>query len=363
MLYPTITRLLPLTTIRRERTLPIPGEVRVRLGAPVEPVQIIARAQKPGDFYLVNVARLLKVPPKVADRAIRVQEGQDVRAGQRIAVYRPALGLIPRACRSPVDGTVVATGGGRLLIQATTSETVEVRAYLKGSVVQVIPERGAVIETTGAWVQGTWGSGGHAYGVLKMLVERPDQPVRAKMIDITCHGAVIMGGLIQDEATLQQAIELQVRAIIVGSLPADLIELARQAPFPIVATEGLGQVPMALPIFQLLRQNEGREAIVSGEMQQRWEVIRPEIIIPLPTGTKPPLPEVPETVLRVGHQVRVTRGPYRGAVGRIASLSSAPQPMEAGFRLPGAWVRLEALAEEAVKEPVFVPYLNLEWMG
>ena len=363
MLYSTITRLLPLTTIRCERTLPIPGEVLVRPGDPVDPVRIIARAQKPGDFYLVNVARLLKVPQEVAKQAIRVRAGDEVRAGQRIAVYRPTLGLIPRACRSPVDGTVVAIGGGRLLIEATTSEKIEVRAHLKGLVAEVIPERGAVIETTGAWVQGAWGSGGYAYGVLKTLVERPDQPVRAKMIDITCHGAVIMGGFIQDEAAFQQAIELQVRAIIVGSLPADLIHLARQAPFPVVATEGLGQVPMAAPIFQLLQQYEGREAAVSGEMQLRWGKIRPEIIIPLPTSTKPPPPEVPEAVLRVGHQVRVTRGPYRGAVGRISSLSPAPQPMEAGFRLPGAWVRLESLAGEAAKEPVFVPYLNLERIG
>ena len=363
MLYPTITRLLPLTTIRRERVLPIPGEVRVRPGESVDPIHIVAQAEKPGDFYLVNVARLLRISTEAADKAIRVREGDSVQAGQRIASYRPTLGLIPRTCRSPVQGTVIAIGGGRLLIQAASSEKLEVRAYLKGSVVEVIPDRGAVIETTGAWVQGTWGSGGHAYGVLKVLVERPDQPLRARMIDITCHGVVIVGGLVQDEATLQQAVELQVRAIIVGSLPAGLINLAQQAPFPIVATEGLGQVPMAAPIFELLRQYEGREAAVSGEMQQRWETIRPEVVIPLPTGTKPPPPEVPEMVLEVDHRVRVTRGPYRGAVGRIASLSPAPQPMEAGFRLPGAWVRLESPAGEAAQEPVFVPYLNLERIG
>jgi hypothetical protein len=354
--YPALTRVAPLTAIRRERILPAPGEVLVDVGARVEAMSIVARAAVPGRYRILNVAQALGVSPEAADRHIRVRPGQPVQARQVVASRRASLGMVPRVIRAPQDSVVVAVGGGRVLLEPV-GEPVEVRAYLPGRVRNVLPNMGVLIETVGALVQGVWGSGGESYGVLKVLVEQPDQPLQARSIDVACHGAVLVGGSTLDREALQQALELQVRGIVIGSLDPALVEMAQQVPFPVVTTEGLGQVAMALPLFHLLCTHEGREAAISGRTQPRWGAMRPEVVIPLPAGSAPPPPPPPGAPLAVGIQVRVVRGPAVGGVGTVRHLPAHPVPLETGARVWGAVVTLEGGGEQ------FVPYFNLELLG
>ena len=353
--YPSLTRVIPLTTVRRERLLPLEGEVLVRAGTRVEPTTVVARAQVPGRYYILNVARTLRVSPEAAAKYIRLRPGQAVQAGRVIAGRRRRLGLLPRVVRAPRDGVVAAVGGGRVLLESA-GEAVEVRAYLPGTVSNVIPNLGVSIETIGALIQGVWGVGGESFGVLKVVVEQPHQPLQARSIDVTCHGAVLVGGSTMDRDALQQALELQVRGIVIGSLATTLLEMAKQVPFPIVATEGLGEAQMAQPIFELLRTNAGREVAISGRTQRRWGAIRPEVVIPLPARSAPSAPP-PGTPLQVGLQVHVTRGPMMGAIGTIRYLPAQPLALETDARVWSAVVAFEDTEEQ------LVPYLNLELLG
>jgi hypothetical protein len=352
--YPSLTRVMPLTTIRRERILPVSGEVLVDIGARVESMSIVARAEMPGRYYILNVAQALRVSPEAADKYVRLRPGQPVPAGQMVAGRRTNLGLVPLVVRAPQDGIVAAVGGGRVLLESL-GKPIEVRAHLPGTVSNVMPKMGVLIETVGALIQGVWGNGQESFGVLKVLVERPDQPLRARSIDVACHGAVLVGGSTTDQAALQQALELQVRGIIIGSLDPTLVQTVKQVPFPVIATEGLGQAPMALPIFHLLRTNDGREVSLSGHTQPRWGAIRPEVVIPLPTrsASSPPPPDAP---LEVGVQVRVIRGPAMGSAGSVRYLPPHPQVLETGAKVWGAVVALE-------DEEQFVPFFNLELLG
>lgn len=353
--YPSLTRVLPLTTIRRERILPLDGEVLVEFGARVEPQTIVARARIPGRYLILDVAQGLKVAPEEADKYIRPKPGQRVKAGQAVARRQAALGLFPRMVRAPQTGIVAAVGSGRVLLEAA-GEPVELRAYLPGTVANVLPRSGVLIEAVGAWIQGVWGTAGESFGVLKVLVDQPDEPLRARAIDVASHGAVLVGGATMDRDALQQAEELQVRGIVIGSMDPVLIAMAEEMPFPIVVTEGFGQAPMARPIFQLLSTNDGREAAVSGHVQSRWGAIRPEIVIPLPVGgaTAPPPPGTP---VEAGSEVRVTRGSMIGKVGTVRRLPPQPAVLETGNRLQGAVVAFEDDEER------FVPFLNLELLG
>ena len=353
--YPSVTRLLPLTTIKRERILPVDGEVLVSAGARVESMSVVARAKVPERYVILDVAQALRLTPDAADKHIGLRPGQSVTAGQVVANRKIALGLFPRVVRAPQEGVVVAVGGGRVLLE-TAGQPIELRAYLPGRVGNVLPRRGVLVETIGALIQGVWGVGGESFGVLKVMVEQPDQPLKARSIDVSCHGAVLVGGSTVDQDALQQALELQVRGIIIGSLGPALLEIARAMPFPIVATEGLGQAPMAQPIFQLLRTNEGREAAISARTQLRWEAIRPEIVIPLPARGAP-LPPPPGTPLTAGVQVRVMRGPMTGAVGNVNRVPSQPSLLETGARVWGAIVTF------AEGEEQFIPNFNLELLG
>ena len=350
MFFSFETRATPLTTIRRERVLPVPGEVIVDVGDRVEPAQVVARADLPGDFRILPVALLLGVRSSKASHCLRVKAGDEVQAGQVVASRR---GLSGRSVKSPIDGVMTASGAGRVLIEAHPTQF-GLAAYLHGTVASVVERYGAVVETTGALIEGAWGSGDESFGVLKCIVDNPDEPVHSKSIDPSCHGTILVGGAQMDDEALESAQQFQVRGIVTGGLAPGVLSQAEKMPFPIVVTEGIGTVPMSAPIFRLLTTYDGREASISGKTQPRWGIVRPEIVIPLPAEELPAAPAKSGAPIAVGIRVRVVRAPYAGATGTIVALPAHTRPVETGARVRGAEVDI---GEE---RPVFVPLVNLE---
>jgi len=356
MYYPLVTQVIPFTVIKRKRLLPVQGEVLARTGDRVEPLTVVARASWGGELHVVDVGKTLAVKGRDLAQYLLKAAGDKVEEGEAIAARGGRLVPLRRVCRAPVAGRIVAIGGGRVVLESKT-RALELLAHLKGTVVNVIPGFGVVIETTGALVQGIWGAGGEAQGVLKMLVEDPGEQLTSEAIDLGCHGAIIVGGSLADLETLERATQMQVCGIIVGSIGVDLVEQASPPPCPIIATEGVGQVPMALVIFELLRSHAGREASISGVTRLGEETVRPEVIIPLPKGEAAPVSPRFGDALKAGARVRVIRQPYLGSVGRVIALPAQPQAVDSGARLRGAEVELEGQGR------VFVPYANLELIG
>jgi hypothetical protein len=347
MYYPFEAQVAPLVNVRRERMLPIPGDVLIQINERVEPTQVVGRANLPGDFRVLSVARELGVSPSKITRYLLVKLGDEIRRGQVIAKKRN------RVVKSPIDGVLASSGSGRVLVE-TPPTPFELRAYISGTVTNVLQKRGVVIETTGAVIQGTWGTGGESFGVLKRLVKSPDKPIRAKDIDPSCHGTIVIGGSEINEAVLERAQELQIRGVVTGGLSPELIPLVKRSPIPIVATEGIGSIPMSEPVFQLLTTNDGREASISGRIRSRWGVVRPEIVITLPAESLPSSQAQPGTPLTTGARVRVVRAPYLGQVGTVVSIVDHPRQIETDARVHGAVIDLEQ------EDSVFVPLVNLE---
>ena len=350
MYYPSESLVSPLTNVRRERKLPAPGEIVVRKGEEVEPTQVVGRAQMPSQFRILPVARLLGVSVKRAERSLLVKPGVVVRRGQTVA----RLGrLLSRTVESPMEGQVTASGGGRLLIEAQPP-VFELRAYVRGTVSNIFYGDGVIIETTGALIQGLWGAGGEGSGVLKSIVKGPDELLLVEQIDATCHGTILIAGCGLEEGVLERAQQLQVRGIVTGGLEPSHIPQVEKAPFPVVVVEGMGKVPMSTPVFRLLTTNEGRDASISGKTRPRWNPLRPEIIVPLPTEDVP-LPAVqPGAHLSVGSRVRVVRAPHVGAVGTVVALPYQPKTIETGAKVAVAEVDL------GQERRAIVPLANLE---
>jgi hypothetical protein len=348
MYYPFETQVAPLASIRRERVLPAPGDTLVRLGDRVEPMQVVARARVPGEFRVISVARQLGVRANQIKECMRVKVGEEVRRGQVIA----QKGLRPPV-KSPISGILTASGGGRVLVE-TPPTPMELRAYIHGTVTNVLEGRAVVIETTGAVIQGSWGTGTESVGVLKRLVKTPEKILRAREIDASCHGTIIVGGAGLNEAVLERTQELQVRGIVTGGLSAELLEAAKKLPFPVVVTEGIGSIPMSAPVFQLLTTNDGREASISGRVKPRWGVVRPEVIIPLPAESLPSTQAQPGMPLAVGARVRIVRAPFLGQTGTVAAVIDHTRRLETGAKVRGVEVDLGR------GKTVFVPLMNLE---
>lgn len=351
--YPMESWVTPLTVIRRERLLPVPGQVLVHPGEMVGPADVVARCQLPGLLRVLDVSRALRVRRDRAARYIRKSAGDSVQANDIVAAPGGLFGRLRRACRSPVDGRVVEVRDGLVLIEAT-STTFELGAHLKGQVTNVMPSRGVVISAAGALIQGVWGNGGESEGVLKILVDSPQKQLRSRSIDVSCHGTVVVGGRIADEKALDQAVEAQVRGVIVGSVNANLRSYLESLPFPVLVTEGFGSLPMSEPVFKLLHSNMGREAMINADTKTRWGARRPEVLIPLRAEDITTAEDEGPRPLRVGDSVRVLRAPHMGVVGTVSELPSLLQPVETGARLPVAVVTLDE------EEVALIPLANLE---
>jgi hypothetical protein len=321
MLAPVI-HILPLTTILRERLLPVPGVVNVRLDQHVSASDVVAEARWAREHLLVDVARKLGISPSAADRLIRCKVDDELAANALIASRG---GLFRREVHSPREGRVVVVGSGRVLMEVG-EVNVELRAGLPGQVMKIIPDRGVAIQTTGALIQGVWGNGR------------------------------IEAGMLRDGEVLRAAAELPVRGLILSSMQPSLISLALQMRYPILIMDGFGNLPMNSAAYRLLTTNAKREATVNAEPYDRYSGGHPEVIIPLPVTVEPAPPNDLET-FAVGQQVLLRASPHYGMTGVILGLRPGLTNLPSGLRAPAADVRLEN------SEELPIPLANMEVVG
>jgi len=351
MLAPVL-HVLPLATIIRERTLPVAGKVNVHVNQRVNPTDVIAEASFAREHVLLDVARTFGVTPNAADKMIRVKEGDRLTQGALVAEGR---GLIPRSIKAPRAGRVMIAGSGQVLMEVGDAR-IELRAGLPGVVTQVLPERGVVIRTAGALIQGVWGNGRIDNGLMVNLLEKPDEVLSSERLDVSLRGSVILGGHVRDLETLRAAAELPVRGLILSSLLSPLIVPAYQMRYPIIVMDGFGAMPMNSAAFRLLTTNNKREVTVNAEHFDRYSGNRPEVIIPLPVSTEPPEPNSFET-FTVGQTVRLRRPPSAGMIGTLSNLPAGLSTLPNGLRASAGEVKLEN------GETVLVPLVNLEVVG
>ncbi len=351
MLAP-IHHILALTTIVRERVLPTAGKVTARLNQKVSPTDVVAEASWAREHVLVDVAGVLNMPPAAADRLLRCKVGDQLAAGAEVAVKR---GIISRSVRTPKEGRVLAAGAGQVLLE-TGSVNIQLRAGLPGNVVQIIPERGVVIQTAGALIQGVWGNGRIDTGLMVNLAESAQGILSAARMDISLRGSIVLGGICKDAEALQAAAEVPVRGLILSSIFPSLLPMAREMRFPIVVTDGFGALPMNSAAYRLLSTNAKREVTLNAEVYDRYSGARPEVIIPLPVSQDPPVPREVEA-FAPGQTVRMRRPPSLGAIGTIVSLRPGLTTLTSGLRAPAADVKMES------GETVIVPLVNLEVVG
>jgi hypothetical protein len=345
----SIVHILPLTTIRRERLLPVPGKVVVRRGQKVSTTDVIAEARLNLEHLLLNIARGLGVSEEKADQYLQCKAGMQVSRGDILA---GPVGMAKRVVRAPRDGRVVLAGGGQILLEVNTPPY-ELKAGLPGTVIGLIEGRGATIEATGALVQGVWGNSRIDYGLMQILLQNPDDVLTPDRLDVSLRGSVVLAGYCGEAEVLKSADNLPLRGLIISSMEASLIPLALEMHYPIIVLEGFGKLAMNSAAYRLLTTNEQREVSLNAQPWDRFKGTRPEIVIPLPASAEPPLP--PETdEFAVGQQVRIVRAPFLGSIGKITQLQPGATPLPSGIVAPAAVVQLES------GENALVPLANLE---
>jgi len=331
------------TVLRRERKLPLPGDVLVTEGQKVTAESIVARTELPGNVQTVNAANLLGVLPEDVEECLTKPVGSNVEKGETFAESKSFFGLFRSKCHAPVKGTLesVSKVTGQVLLREEPIP-VEVDAYVDGTVVEVHPRSGVTVETQGAFIQGIFGVGGETCGTLHVAVASAAEPLEERALDASCKGAIVVGGAYVTTATLRKAIAQGAKAVVVGGFDDhDLRELlgydlgvaitgSEELGITLVVTEGFGSIPMAARTFDLLQACEGKRVSVSGATQIRAGVLRPEIVAPSLDGKGARGGEGggAEGGMKMGDLVRVIRQPYFGRIGKVTALPPELMPLE-----------------------------------
>jgi hypothetical protein len=352
--HPFVTRVVPSMVMRRERMLPVKGEVLVGTGSRVQASDVIGRTAVPSEVHLLNVARALSLDSTDLAPYMRVGVGARVKEGDVLAAGSGASRLFGRSYRSPVAGLVAGISNGRVLIQSGR-ETFELAAHYRGTVMNVMSGLGAIIEVRGALIQGIWGSAKEGFGVLQLMVDDAAETMDPKKIDMSCRGTVLAGSSTLNEEILHRARQVEVQGMVVGSVDAGLVELVESMPFPVVVTEGMGKFAISGPAFELLKAYEGHDASIRGTMEARGGAVRPEVIIYASyVGGDADLEGRPEFLLKEGSRVRIVRGPHMGETGTVSKFPPRSRRLGTGAKVRGFEVRLES------GEDMFVAQANVE---
>lgn len=361
-------RVAELTLVSKERRLPLPGEVLVKVGDRVKATQVVARTELPGNVESVNVANRLGVPPEDVPQCMLKREGERIEKGEVIAQSKSFFGLFKSSCQATVTGTVetISSVTGQVLLREPPLP-VEVRAYIDGVVTEVLPREGVVVETPATFIQGIFGIGGEVQGQLVMVVSSPDDVLDAEHLTEAVRGKVVVGGSLVTAAAIRKAIAVGAKGILAGGLhDKDLKEFLgydlgvaitgnEDKGITLIVTEGFGKIRMAEGTFDLLRRCQGMECSLNGATQIRAGVIRPEVVIPR-QDRRPEQEGASEGAgnMVVGSPIRVIREPYFGRLGRVSDLPAELQRIESE-----TMVRVLEVTFEDGKRAI-VPRANVE---
>lgn len=318
----------------------------------MRPNDVIARGTGARNLTAVDVGKRLELDVKSARKAIQVDVGQSVNTETVLAETRKLLRR--RRLHAPISGRIAHIDSNGVILLETHNEEEILRAGFRGRVIDVMARFGAVIEATGALVQGVWGNGAQDIGVLRVLTPSADTSLSSELFDAGLRGAIVVAGKTVDRDVFEAAASVKIRGLVAGSLHPDLIEIAEQYAdsYSIIVTDGVNRESMAQPIFEILQDNEGREASIDARFQLGRDRLVPEIFIWKSVETAP---DVDETApLAEGDMVRIIAPPYLGRVGTVKTLVAGRHTLDSGIEIDGCTIEFPA------GDTQFVPYTNLE---
>ena len=343
--------------VEKNRRLPIKGEITKQVGDLLKPEDVVAKTDLPGNVQMLKVANVLNIGPMDVPDVMLVGEGDKVNKGQMIAETEGLFGFFKSNVKSPIDGTVesISDVTGQIVMREAPIP-VEVDAYMSGTVKEIIPDEGVIVEAEAAFIQGIFGIGGESRGTMKILVDNREQELTMDLLNESHKGKIVVGGSFVNLETYKKALSLQIAGIVVGGFNYyDLEEIlgytlgvaitgSEDLVTSLIVTEGFGNIRMGSRTFDLLNKENGKFVSINGATQIRAGVIRPEIVIPLQES------EIPETSVHKsddrgigeGSLVRIIRAPYFGKMGEVVSLPPELQRMESETMVRVAEVKIDS---------------------
>jgi hypothetical protein len=360
-------KVLNSSNIEKIRRLPIRGKVTRSVGDKLKPDDIVATTDLPGNVQIIKIASRLNIGPADIYDALKVSEGQKITNGDLLAQTQGLFGLFKSEVFSPIDGSIesISDVTGQLIMREAPIP-VQVDAYMSGTVKDIIPEEGVIIESHAAFIQGIFGIGGEARGNMEILVNDRGNELTEDLLNESHKGKIVVGGSFISLDTFKKAMQLEVAGVVIGGFNYyDLEDIlgytlgvaitgSEEINTSLVVTEGYGNIKMGERTYDLLSNHDKDFVSINGATQIRAGVIRPEIVIPIKNKkiTKKNKSNSDKGISE-GSLVRVIRAPHFGSMGTVVDLPSKLQKMESETMVRVAEIKID-------KKTLIIPRSNLE---
>jgi hypothetical protein len=276
-------------------------DVKVRAGERVASDQMIARTDPTASAIKLPIADQLGVAPQEVAKCLMRPVGSSFSNGEALARARKGLRNVVVA--APVGGVLLSvdpvTGVGLL----APGSGGEVRALVAGDVEFVDGRHAVSIRTVGSRLLGIVGFGDAVGGQLRVVVGQPNEELQPGKITPELAGKIVVAGSSVSSAALKKLLEVRAVAVVSGGIVEREIAGGlglqaedRLAPWrlgagdralgehlppgiSVMATEGFGVLPMHPDAFALLKEADGREAVLFPFTRVTGELMRPELIV------------------------------------------------------------------------------------
>ena len=359
-------KVLKHSQVSKERLLPLKGTVHIDVNNEVESDTIVASTEIPGNVQMINMVNKLNIDPKQVLDCMLVEVNETVEKDQIIAQNKGLFGMFKTEIKSPIDGKIIniSTVTGQVVISEKPLP-IKVDAYIPGQIKKVYDEEGVIVNSQGTFIQGIIGIGGEKKGIIKLLVDKPDQKLDLSLIDSSLKNSIIVCSSYINYEIYKKAKDCGVKGIICGGVDYDTISkilgyslgvaiTGTENTTTLIITEGFGTINMALKTFDLLKDNNGKKASINGATQIRAGVLRPEIFIKSDDNINSKDFNENDLIISEGSTIRVIRDPYFGQIGKIVSLPFELVKMKSETKVRVAEVEFDDKSRE------IIPRANLE---
>jgi len=343
-----VTQINPLVKIRRNRVLPVAGTVLVRVGQKVAPGEILAETLIPTKHMIIDVLNALGL--KDADEAEKLVDRQVGDLVDKHDIIAETGGLFSRVIRAPMPGKIISIKNGQVLLEVESRKVVVQSGY-SGQVVEILNDRGAVIETNGTLIQGVWGNGLIGFGPFIVDAQMIGDELTPASLSLNTRGTVLAASWCEQEESLNVAGSLPIAGLVLGSMSPRLIPCALKQNYPILLLEGFGRIAINDQAKNVLLSSAQKEMSLNAVKWDHYSGIRPEISIALqPNGA----PEKESVDLVEGQLVRVHSSFFAGKTGVLTAINTGKTTLPNGLRTATASVLFQN------NEKTVVPFSNFD---
>lgn len=325
----------------RNVVLPCPGQVLVRRGAALDRGEVVAEATQVVHYQAYDLCSVLNIKPAEVNACVRRLVGDVFQEGDVLAEKE---GFIARILRAPENGRVLSLREGRMIL-ALGYHPVQVKTSLPGIVVELIPQRGAVLSLNAAVLEAAWAWGAPAWGKV-VFIENIGKP---KLPEGETSWSGLLPVLMESptDGQMRQLLALDLAGIVLPALPIRQLAEVQKGDCPVMSLCGFGDLRLDPISKKLLDEMQGHEVYMGVDEK------RPTLIMPRTSTQATPLFSSRDSMQK-GSLVRLLGSPYAGRIGRVLQ---APR-LQSGFDVYSPTDQIEVALEEG--DPICVPWQNLE---